>query len=114
MVLQQPSTRPKQGQILQKRALIATCLVGGNCLSRNLVGEHLYCSTPFNPGTVSWLAELRNLLTLDAFARPSNRMLPIPKDNVRDKSFSLESWKENKKIYKKDSSGIGKESCSRL
>ena len=27
-------------------------------------------------------------------------MLPIPKDNVRDKSFSLESGKENKKVYK--------------
>ena len=78
-----------------------------------LLGEHLYFSTQFNLGTASWLAELRNLLTLDAFARPSNRMLPIPKDNVRDKSFSLESWKENKK-YIKNFSGIGKESCSRL
>ena len=104
-----------KGRYCRKELLLLLVLLVETALVEiTLVGEHLYCSTPFNPGTVSWLAELRNLLTLDAFARPSNRMLPIPKDNVRDKSFSLESWKENKKIYKKDSSGIGKESCSRL
>ena len=81
--------------------LLLVSLVETALVEITLVGEHLYCSIPFNPGTASWLAELRNLLTLDAFARPSNRMLPIPKDNVRDKSFSLESWKENKKVYKK-------------
>ena len=84
-----------------KTKALLVLLVETALVEITLVGEHLYCSTPFNPGTVSWLAELRNLLTLDAFARPSNRMLPIPKDNVRDKSFSLESWKENKKYIKK-------------
>ena len=85
----------KKSSFLLIVSLVETALV-----EITLVGEHLYCSIPFNPGTASWLAELRNLLTLDAFARPSNRMLPIPKDNVRDKSFSLESGKENKKVYK--------------
>jgi hypothetical protein len=95
-------TVQKKGRTCKKELLLLlVSFVETALVEITLLGEHLYCSTQFNPGTASWLAELRNLLTLDAFARPSNRMLPIPKDNVRDKSFSLESWKENKKYIKK-------------